>query len=250
MKSNIFDFNRFGLLVRKRFLDGKSSTLYEIAGLAGVIAIIFGLVATTGSVSEEAQKILFTVGIFTLGIIYADRAFAEAKGKQRGMAFLATPASQLEKLLNAILYTSVLFPIAYLLIFLAVDGLFYLGINATGLVRMDAISVLDTDRFADFLLPFLIVQSVYLLGSIWFGKRSIMKTTFAIMLFFGVISAVGGFIIRMNFEELRAISSSGHDVNLNLGPEAYERLSLEYLSWLIPPFFWVVTYFRLSEKQI
>jgi hypothetical protein len=250
MKSNIFDFNRFGLLVRKRFLDSKSSTLYEIAGLAGVIAIIFGLVATTGSVSEEAQKIVFTVGIFIIGIIYGDRAFSETKGKLRGMAFLATPASQLEKLLNAILYTSVLFPVAYLLVFLVVDGLFYLGINATGLVSMDAISVLDADRFADFLRPFLIVQSVYLLGSIWFGKRSLLKTTLAIVLFYGLLAAVGGIIIRINYEALKAFGDNSHGIHLDLGPEKFKMLGVEYLLWLLPPFFWTVAYFRLSEKQI
>lgn len=250
MKSNIFDFNRFGLLVRKRCLDSKSSTIYEILGLAAVFAVTFGLAATTGRISLDTQSILFTVGIVILGIIYADRAFSETKGKIKGMAFLATPASQLEKLLNAIFYTSVLFPIAFLLIFLVVDGLFYVGLNATGLVQMDAISLVKLGSFGDFIRPILIIQSVYMLGSIWFGKRSLLKTTLAIVLFYGLLAAVGGIIIRINYEALRAFGDNSQGIHLNLGPEEFKMAGVESLLWLVPPFFWVVTYFRLSEKQI
>ena len=106
----------------------------------------------------DAQGIGFTVGIVILGIVYADRAFSETKGKLKGMAFLATPASQLEKLLNAIFYTSVLFPIAFLLIFLAVDGLFYVGLNATGLVKMDAISLVKLGSIGNFIRPLQIIS--------------------------------------------------------------------------------------------
>ncbi|WP_320052128.1 hypothetical protein [uncultured Acetobacteroides sp.] len=250
MKSNIFDFNRFGLLVRKRFLDSKSSTIYEILGLAAVFAVIFGLAATTGSISTETQKVVFIVGIVVLGIIYADRAFAETKGKIKGMAYLATPASQLEKLLNAIFYTSVIFPIAFFLIFLAVDGLFYAGINATGLVRMQSFLEFDAGSMANSFRPFLIVQSVYMLGSIWFGKRSLLKTTLAIVLFYGILIAVGGIIIRINYEGLSAFVDHSEGIHLDLGPEKFEMVGLKYLLWLLPPFFWTVAYFRLSEKQI
>jgi len=251
MKSNIFDFNRFGLLVRKRFLDSKSSTIYEILGLAAFFAIIFGLSALTGRISMDAQGIGFTVGIVILGIVYADRAFSETKGKLKGMAFLATPASQLEKLLNAIFYTSVLFPIAFLLIFLAVDGLFYVGLNATGLVKMDAISLVKLGSIGNFIRPLLIIQSVYMLGSIWFGKRSLLKTTLAVVLFYGVIFAVAGIIIRMNYELLKTFSESSNGVNVHWdGNDIIRGQFMKPALWLLPPFFWTVAYFRLSEKQI
>jgi hypothetical protein len=250
MKSNIFDFNRFGLLVRKRLLDSKSSTIYEVLGLAAVFAVIFGLAATTGVISSKMQLILFSIGLVVLGIIYADRAFTDVKGKIKGMAFLATPASHLEKLLNAIFYTSVLFPIVFLLVFLAVDGLFYVGLNATGLVKMEAISLIGTNELSNFIRPMLIAQSAYMLGSIWFGKRSLLKTTLAIVLFYGILAAVGGIIIRINYEALRAFSENSQGIHLNLGPDEFKMVGVEYLLWLVPPFFWTVTYFRLSEKQI
>lgn len=251
MKSNIFDFNRFGLLVRKKFIDSKSSTIYEILGLAAVFAVIFGLAATTGTISADTQKVVFIVGIIILGIIYADRAFAETKGKIKGMAYLATPASQLEKLLNAIFYTSVLFPIAYLLIFLVVDGLFYAGINATGLVNMQSFLVFDAGSMVDSFRPFLIIQSVYMLGSIWFGKRSLLKTTLAIVLFYGLIFAVAGIIIRMNYELLKTFNDSSTGVNIHWdGNDIISGQWMKSALWLLPPFFWTVTYFRLSEKQI
>ena len=251
MKSNIFDLNRFGLLVKKRFIDSKSSTIYEILGLAAVFAVIFGLIATTGKISIVHQIGVFGVGIVILGVIYADRAFADTKGKIKGMAYLATPASQLEKLLNAILYTSVLFPIAFSLIFLAVDGLFYVGGNATGLVSMEGFSKVDSFNFADTFRNILIVQSVYMLGSIWFGKRSLLKTTLAVVLFYGVIFAVAGIIIRMNYELLKTFSESTNGVNVHWdGNDIINGKWLGAALWILPPFFWTVAYFRLSEKQI
>ncbi|TCN70190.1 hypothetical protein [Acetobacteroides hydrogenigenes] len=251
MKSNIFDFNRFGLLVRKRFLDSKSSTIYEILGLAAVLAIIFGLIATTGSILIVHQTGVLGVGIVILGIVYADRAFSETKGKLKGMAFLATPASQLEKLLNAILYTSVLFPIVFSLIFLAVDGLFYAAANATGIFSMENIFSIDGLNFAETIRNILIVQSVYMLGSIWFGKRSLLKTTLAVVLFYGVIFAVAGIIIRMNYELLKTFSESSNGVNVHWdGNDIIRGQFMKPALWLLPPFFWTVAYFRLSEKQI
>jgi len=249
MKSNIFDFNRFGLLVRKRFLDSKSSTIYEILGLAAFFAIIFGLSALTGRISMDAQGIGFTVGIVILGIVYADRAFSETKGKLKGMAFLATPASQLEKLLNAIFYTSVLFPIAFLLIFLAVDGLFYVGLNATGLVKMDAISLVKLGSIGNFIRPLLIIQSVYMLGSIWFGKRSLLKTTLAIVLFYGLLIFVAAFIFNMSISK-EYYNDSIPGIHVTLSNEFSVVEWANNLLWLLPPFFWTVAYFRLAEKQI
>jgi len=252
MKNNIFDITRFGLLVRKRFTDTKSSLLYEVSGVAAVLCIIFGLMCLgSQNIAAEAQGVLFTAGLIIMGLIYADRAFTDTKNKVRGMFYLSTPASRLEKLLVAILYTSILYPLAFLVIFLAVDGLFYLIVNSTGLITMESLGGVTFEKFGVMAQMLITFQAVFMLGSIWFGKRSLLKTTVAIVLFYGLMAVIAGIIIRTNLEQIQAFGESARGINLHIGSEDFFKGDwIEGICWLLPPFFWTVAYFRLSEKQI
>jgi len=252
MKNNIFDITRFGLLVRKRFTDTKSSLIYEVSGVAAVLCIIFGLMCIASqNITAEAQGVLFVTGLIIMGFIYADRAFSDTKNKVRGMFYLSTPASRLEKLLVAILYTSILYPLAFLVIFLAVDGLFYLIVNSTGLITMESLSGVTFEKFGVIAQMLIMFQAVYMLGSIWFGKRSLLKTTVAIVVFYGLMAVVAGIIIRTNLDQLQAFGESTKGVNLHIGSEEFLKGDwIKAVCWLLPPFFWIVSYFRLSEKQI
>lgn len=244
MKSNIFDINRFGLLIKKKFIESKSTTIYEVLGLAAIFAVFLGVMATSGSISEKAQAILFSIGLAITSVIYADRAFSETKGRAKGMAYMLVPASRFEKLLSAIFITSVLFPIMYSLIFFLVDGLFYIGLNATGVVTVEAFSWFRGGELFHFIVPMLVVQSLYMLGSIWFGKRSLLKTTLSVVLFYGLMLIVVVFVFRANVDSMGRMPLSFES------SEVLDFVHFDILKWIFPPFFWVVTYFRLSEKQI
>ncbi len=253
MKNNIFDITRFGLLVRKRFTDTKSSLLYEVSGVAAVLCIIFGLMCLgSKNISGDAEGVLFVAGLIIMGLVYADRAFSDTKNRVRGMFYLSTPASRLEKLLVAILYTSILYPLAYLVIFLAVDGLFYIIVKSTGLITMESLGGITFDEKVWSLVQVLLVfQAVYMLGSIWFGKRSLLKTTVAIVVFYGLMAVIAGIIIRTNLEQLQAFGESTRGINVSLRGEDFVNGNwIRAAIWLLIPFFWTITYFRLSEKQI
>jgi len=247
MKNNIFDINRFGLLAKKRFLDTKSTTTFEVLGVAAVLAIILGITAMTGEISLTAQQIIYAVGMAFLGIVYADAAFSDLKDKTKGMFYLSTPASHFEKLVNAILFTSILFPIVYTVLFFTVDGLFFAALGGSGLVKMGSMAFFEWDQVLQMVRPFLIMQSVFMLGSIWFGKRSLLKTSVAIVAYYAMLSIVGVLIFKLMIDD----SALHHNVNINVSPnELISKGLVEVVLWMLIPFFWVVTYFTLSEKQL
>lgn len=246
MKSNIFDINRFGLLIKKKFIENKSTTIYEVIGIVAVLCFIMGFIALTGrGIDLNTMSGLFGLGLIVLGIIYADRAFSETKSKSKGMLYLLTPASRFEKLLLAIFYTSVFFPIGYFVVFNVVYELFSLIFTGKtgGLVYM------PFDNHVSVFCKYLIYQSVYMLGSIWFGKRSLLKTTAVIVFFYIVLFLIVAFMLNMNL--LKSLyDDSIPSISIRMSNEIFTGEWLHYLLWLFPPFFWVVTYFRLSEKQI
>lgn len=246
MKSNIFDINRFGLLLRKKLIDGKSAMLYELLGLVAVLALLFGLVAASGMVSAQSQLVIFKIGIAVLGIVYADRAFNETKNRVKGMFYLSTPASHLEKFLSALLYTSLFFPIAFMLVFLAVDGLFYVVLNGTGLVHMQSILSIGSMDVLNSVRDLLLLQSVFMLGSIWFKKRSLLKSAIAIVGFYALIAIVFLLVLSPKFGSYNGLSMDvGMDQN-----EFINQILFNLFNWLLPVYFWVVAYFRLKEKEI
>jgi len=247
MKNNFFDINRFGLLLRKRLIDSQSSIIFELLGLAAVFAIFLGLAATSGSISGKSQIMIFSIGLAILGVIYADRAFSEMKSRVKGLFYLSTPASQFEKLLVAILFTSVLFPLVYVVVFLMVDGLFYMVLNGTGLVAMESVMRIESAEITGFVRPMLVVQSVFMLGSIWFRKRSLLKTVIVVVGFYALLGLVGVLMLSPQIKML----NGGVNVNMGAGPidvigGAYGNV----IFWLLPLFFWTVAYFRLTEKQL
>lgn len=247
MKSNFFDINRFGLLLRKRLIDSQSSIIFELLGLAAVFAIFLGLAATSGSISDKSQIIIFSIGFAVLGVIYADRAFSETKSSVKGVFYLSTPASQFEKLLVGILFTSVLFPLVYVVVFLMVDGLFYMVLNGTGLVAVDSVMRIESAEITGFVRPMLVIQSVFMLGSIWFRKRSLLKTVIVVVGFYALLGLVGVLMLSSQIKML----NGGVNVNVGTGPAdivggAYGNV----IFWLLPLFFWTVAYFRLAEKQL
>ena len=144
--------------------------------------------------SQDVQQTTFFFLLFVTGTFYASQYFRDLSSRTKAGNFLLIPASSFEKLLCGILYSAILFPLVFIAAFYLADSLMVALANAVyqGGAKTKVISIFSVDFFRfnnhrtlNFLLFFISVQSLFLLGSVYFSKYNFIKTI------------ISGFIIWM-----------------------------------------------------
>jgi len=272
--NNAFSFQRLSLLIRKQWAE--NSRFYGLATLAllGVMAmvfILFWLMMDYPSYHEDQTVIIYFVGLFLVGSIFSSTAFNALGEKEKGQYWMSVPATHAEKLVTAILFSMVLFFVVYTAVFFLVKMLAvqYIkmqmasdpGISFSRFFNKDKISDEHTKAVLGYLLlGFLAVQSIFLLGSIYFKKYAFIKTVIIVIAFFALyIFAVAklfkGFLPEnYNWEGYRVVFNNIPNDNTiyhqySFG-ETFKEILLAIVKWIWAPLCWVIAWFRLREKEI
>jgi hypothetical protein len=182
-----------------------------------------------------------------------------------GIFYLTLPGSTFEKLLSKLLLTSVGYAVGSA-VFMACVGAVSDGLNflifGVGHGFADPAGQLLTALKAS--LGYIIAQSVFLLGSIWFQKQAFIKTILWIMIFGVGITIVAAIAARIGLSGHLTTGVHGWSFNLSesqlmttFGPgtrgEAVGNAYLivaKVLCVLLAPTCWLATYYRLSEAEV
>ncbi|KQR71764.1 hypothetical protein [Pedobacter sp. Leaf176] len=271
--NNTFNINRFGLLLKRQWLDfGK---IYLIS-LMAIIGIVIGFYAWNVPApsrynnydSDGNLDMRFRYGLFLiLGFIFisvvASSYFALMGQKSRAIFELMTPASTFEKFLGAVFYTAILSLATYLVLFYLVDLSFVKYINAhlsefkvggaktTFPKAAESISaqIVNEENYRNYFLhliaiPFL-VTSIFLLGSVYFNRFHYIKTAISVMIFIGAAS----YIIYKSASLLtRNMVSVHHGAHQNKEDLAFLLIFL--VTTALTLIFWAIAYVRLKEKEV
>lgn len=280
-RSEIFSWSRWCLLVGKHWAENRKRYLLSLLGFAGILLVWFSFILTMDKMSPLNviyQYMTYFVGLYITGTLYASTLFAELGSKRDGIGFLALPASQLEKLLCVLLFGIVLFFVAYTLIFYAVDiPLVKLSNriivsmprnwpNTTMRVPPNQVYNIFVGDFGPavekeihlFLFGFFSVQSAFLLGSVYFSRYSFMKVLVVLAMGFLVIMAVQANLIHLllppgwhNGWTGWHTEDSDKDFQKFVElPGAIEIAVISIVQWAPPILLWIVTWFRIKEKQV
>lgn len=273
--NQFFSFKRFTLLVRKHWADNKKRYGLSVLAFIGLLTtwFVFTMLTEFDSVpmGREVQTITFFLALFALGTFYASQYFSDLGSRSKGINFLLVPASTFEKLLCSLLYTVLLFFVVYTASFYLVDVLM-VGVAKTfsetteAGVQPTVFNVFDMlifpfnrDTTFNFLLFFFSVQSAFLLGSVYFEKYSFIKTIIccfaaAFILFFLIYffndkllppgSYPKGFFTAYRFRV------DGVNERLVQIPAWIGQVLRYLILYGVAPFLWIVTYYRLKEKQV
>ncbi|HEY4112286.1 hypothetical protein [Puia sp.] len=280
--NQLFSFYRWRLLVAKHWTENRRRYGLSLLAIGGLHAIWFSCLIVVDVYAPMEAFMQFTayiVGLYLVGCLYASMLFAELGAKKEALPWLSLPASHLEKLLCALLYGVVLFYIAYTLVFYFVDGIMVQWSNTIAYnhprnwpnsnTRVLPVTLYNPFSAVGAPIPekddhlftalYFTVQSVFLLGSVYFSRFSFIKTVVAVLL------CAVGFIV---FQKTFVFPLLPHGWNNNVlswtqplyyqGPPANKvRLpaglgdSIATLIWFILPlFFWFVTFLRLKEKEV
>lgn len=262
--NNTFNIQRFGLLLKRQWLEFGKIYLISLVVVIGVdVAFyIFNLYPFTGFSSQTLE---FRTPLFVLfGLLFitaiASTYFAHLGQKPKAIIDLMIPASTFEKFLGGILFTALLSTISFILIFYLTDLAFVsymrnvfqdaeISQTAPSLKENLAYFFVEQSQKSHLLQPFyiapLLMTSIFLLGSVYFNKFHYIKTAISLMIFCGVWTAIIAKSGKVFFE---------NRVRNNDMPVVMDRSNMEFLMTLLlivlTVIFWAITYVRLKEKEV
>ncbi len=258
--NNTFSIHRFGLLLKRQWLEFGKIYLISLAVVLGVLITFYSV--TLWSVLNEqspfrSQLLHFRVPLFLVfGFIFisviASSYFAHLGQKSKAIIDLMIPASTFEKFMGGLIFASVLSISSFLILFYLTDLAFISKLQS--MYKNDQASMEyffrqgESDHFFPiYFMPFLIT-SIFMLGSIYFEKFHYIKTTIVVMIFVGIWTAIVAKLGEVLFEGRIPVA------NNQMRHMFSERETAEYLGALLivvlTLIFWTITYVRLKEKEV
>jgi hypothetical protein len=266
MKTTDFNFNRIGLLLQRYFTERyRPELMYWI-----ITVIVFMFFR-----NSVPTMVAF---ICVMGAFYASRFFKEIHSPANGIAYYMIPATQLEKLTVGIFVTSFYYFIMMIIAYVTgnllgtllnntlasmnfLSGFFNIfhysplqwNLFATSTFTANTITIPDvsagTNNLVSLFTGFLFSQSIFLLGGIYFKSNQILKTILTFIVFSIFQSLFFSLEIKMIFGDMNVFMALAQKEKLEAIALTIRDV-VRVFFYLLIPFFWVVSYFRLTEKQV
>jgi hypothetical protein len=276
-----FSFSRWKLIVAKHWAENGKRYLLSLLAIAGMLIAWYSFVLAMDKYNPLDiffQYTAYFAGLYLVGCLFANSLFAALSSKKEGLGYLSLPASHLEKLLCAIFFGVVLFFIAFTVLFYLVDipmvrlsnyliekyprtvpnSLQLISTNSVYNVFTAEGGPTPERNFHTFLFGYFAIQSAFLFGSVYFTRYSFIKTIVYTLLFILVF-------VVFQTEVLQHMLPAGWHTDLTLWRERDGALSdvrqvrlapfadkfiLGMGQYILPPVFWIITWFRLKEKEV
>jgi len=244
-----FSPTRFLSLIKRDWIINKKL----LALLLAAFPILVYLTCYIQNKSDHLDSgfILNWFGIYLLlgGAVFTSTVMWEFGSSPKRLQYLTIPASHLEKYLSRWVYSLIIYPMFVAIVVYIVSKLF--GITWS-----------NEDKEMQRLLfkIYYVGHAVILMFAIWFNRFVLPKTflsIFAVSTVFAIIMTLIGMIV---FPELVNKNGFGLSMNESISIEPNEWFknfaehtlfpTLQFVFWwVIPPFFWVVGYFKMTEKE-
>lgn len=274
--NNILSASRFGAYFKKHLVDNYRLYLMSLIVLTGLLlfALLFAVFAEPSIHTYTDLIPAFLIGLYVAGLIFTSKSFSELGNKSRGIDYLLLPASHLEKFLTTLLITTIgflaVYHVAFFLAVKAGEGIISLR-NGTPLVNDLAYNREADNWYINYFIWF-VAQAMFLLGTVYFQKYSLIKTVLCFFIFLTGMYLINAIFAQIFFHEYmrdwkeqfpfigvnillphnmeaHTAQYSMNFVMLELPKRAWKPL-LYFFEYFVPPALWTVAYFKLRDKEI
>jgi len=254
MRTNsYFNFNRLYHLIRNELITQYRTLLIATGAIFGVL-LFLNIITINASRTWDFHKTFYLIVLFFGGYTYTASVFKELHQYPKNYAFLTLPASIFEKFLTKFLTSSIGF------IIVSVITYFLFSIIASIVTRLIFGSNFPIfnpfqNNIITSIKVYLITQSVFLFGSVYFKSHNLLKTLLALFLISIVLSFYSVLLTRILFiwtyENNIIFPPIEFDIHTfeSLGNQLAQIFSFIF-HFLLAPFFWVLTYLRLKETEV
>jgi hypothetical protein len=255
METNRYlNINRLYYLIRRDLVINYKSFLIGIGAIGGfLLLLLLGETYFRGFLSYESLAVIFYLFFFIGGFIFTSRVFNELNREDSGYRYLTLPASTLEKLISKWILSS----IAFILVS-------YVGIQLVTLLgALISMVLFEVDfhviNFAEsgFFLEaarYLVIHSIFFLGACAFRNHNFLKTVLAIFIVGAVVSVFTSAVAYLLPGKSVIVDphylSSMESLNSSDFLSTLSQISETVKWYVIAPFFLVVSYFKLTERQV
>lgn len=252
--NNFFSYERFSLLVKRQWTENYFILMMGVVVYASIVSVIYSInfdVESNYTLEKGKQTSMFILGLFAGGTLFTNYIFKDFGNKTQTLSFLMTPASHFEKLCVGLFYSLIAFPIAFLFLFGAVDYTFVaLSGNKSNEILYSLI-IESYQGYSFFVSLWVTLQIFTMLGAVYFGKMSYIKTAFSGFLTIAIFIFIGYLLVKFIIGDDGNIKiSSGDRDNLSGTFKFLDNTLKIYIYYLLSPFFAVITYFKLKEKEV
>jgi len=253
-KNNIFSIKRLFLLGKRQVLGNLNGLLIAFASFAGALLVVSLLSGYSNPASIRGLSPLYYVVLFVGGYVFTSNIFGELHSPQRSIPFLTLPVSKLERLANAWLLTAVIYPI------LALTGIALVVFLAHLILGIPMVagtfSVVGSANAMKIVLIYVITQSIFLFGAVYFRKSNFIKTLlslFVVQNIIGVFIAIVGYLLfgTLNFDSGQWVQNSSFSPGLeSFFTKTFPEIMKFAFYYLLTPFFLLLTWFGIKERQV
>ncbi len=249
----IFSFRRLYLLLRRQILSNSRNWLIAFGGMAGMLLVISVMIAYFNPVGLVALLPLYFTGLFVGGYIFTSNVFGEMQQPQRSHQYLTLPVSSTERLVAAWILSAIVFPF---LAWVAMEVIGWMG-NVIMQIIADQSPFKTTVTSGSWtaIKVYMVTQSVFLLGAAYFRKHNFIKTILALFVFSVIVQAVMGlsaWLIFNPFDQTGGVTLGPGDVPHmeTFFMETVPRMAKITFWYLTAPFFLLVAWFRIKEREV
>lgn len=259
MNALTLNFDRTRIFVRNDIRTNLRSLLTGIAAAAGVLLVLDILILTFGGdVSGRDETFGAILGIG--GYILTSLAFLDLHDAKRASHYLTLPGSTLEKYVSRLLLTTVGWTLLAMAFF-TLTTLVSAGISMVIFRDAGEIFLPVTRRTWNSVGTYIVTQSIFLFGAVYFKKNHLLKTILAAVLFafgFSLVSLltarlafIGEFagILPTEAELNRLFGDVSNDANLRFAESLATIGRVVYWS-VMPLYFWILGYRRMRETEV
>jgi hypothetical protein len=256
MNGNLaFNLYRTQLLLIRQCRFNFQTLLIGGGAVAGFLVFVLSIRVffQSGILTDGSFFGLIMPFFFLGGYIFTSNIFSELRSPGKGYLFLTLPASALEKLFVSWLITSVGYIILAMVVMFVIN-LFLMAIAAFFTVGSVPLFNLFAPGILKMFAIYAVTQSVFMLGAIYFTRANFLKTLLSLFLISFVLTIynvlVARFVIFHNFNAFNIQSMDFSQTHEDFFHHTFVPF-MKILFWgCMAPFFLVVSYFRLKERQV
>lgn len=257
--NNILSVKRLLLSVNRTIRLTWRDMLTSSAAVGGIYILVSMIVAYEGQKMPWTESLYYPF-LFIVGSIAASTAFREYSHKDKNLQALMLPISSVERFIEKWLIFTPAFIIASMVFTFITSG-------AASLLNLIVFKQ-SVGLFNPFtaeawkLIPiFLVVQSIFYLGSAWFRKAAFFKvllSLFCLNTIFSILATILAFLLVRPYVQ---DSFAFHQFNVQAGQISSQIPQLQgaadfywgllkVLFWTILPISYVISWFRIREREV
>jgi hypothetical protein len=252
-KINQFSLQRLLLLMQRYITFNSKTWLIGIGAISGVLIIISLLQAYFSQGHFDIRSLVNTgqVMIFIGGFVITSMAYNEIHTPARSQFYLTLPATTAEKLFSTWLITSVIFILVANILLALVLGL---ANGVANLAWSSPINLFNPFTIDNLKLMgiYVVTQSIFFLGALQFRKNNFLKTILSIFVIAMVLNIITILFAYLLFGtdglhlDAQTMSPNLSNIFENIFPKVMKTI----FNVVLGPFFLLVSYFKLKEREV